>query len=197
MTMTETPAYVAGYPLAEIVAGYVECALWAGLDWTVTTDHGGEEDNPRPLDDVYGPDDIDAESMALIEADVLTFARQAWHVAETAGWSADQFGHDYFLTRNGHGTGFWDRGRSVGDHLSSMARSMGEMDLYVGGGGDDDGAGIFPDRFQRPGDPHDCGCHHVPYMIEREEVRDVADSVHRDTPPTTMTTNNHPEEGQP
>ena len=105
---------VAGCPLAEIVAAYVECALWAG-----------EEDNPRPLD---------ADSMALIEADVLTFARQAWHVAEAAGWSAGQFGHDYFLTRNGHGAGFWCRewdadGR--GDYLTRLAKAMGEWELTV------------------------------------------------------------------
>ena len=114
MTMTETPAVVAGYPLAEIVAAYVECALWA--------------------DEVYGPGDIDADSMALIEADVLTFARQAWHVAEAAGWSAGQFGHDYFLTRNGHGAGFWCRewdadGR--GDYLTRLAKAMGEWELTV------------------------------------------------------------------
>lgn len=35
---------------------------------------------------------------------------------------------------------------------------------------DDDGGAIFPDRFERPNDPHDCGCHHVPYMIERAEA---------------------------
>lgn len=137
MTLTDTPADVAGYPLAEIVAAYVECALWAGLDWSVTTEHGGGEDDPRPLDEVYGPDDIDADSMALIEADVLTFARRAWHAAETAGWSAGQFGHDYFLTRNGHGAGFWCRewdANNVGRWLSKLAEKMGEWELTVCGG---------------------------------------------------------------
>lgn len=34
---------------------------------------------------------------------------------------------------------------------------------------DDDGGTIFPDRFERPDNPHDCGCHAVGYMIERAE----------------------------
>ena len=28
----------------------------------------------------------------------------------TQNWNAEQLGHDLWLTRNGHGAGFWDRG---------------------------------------------------------------------------------------
>lgn len=41
-------------------------------------------------------------------------------------------GHDLWLTRNGHGTGFWDRPEVYGDALAQMfcalATAMGEHD---------------------------------------------------------------------
>jgi hypothetical protein len=44
-----------------------------------------------------------------------------------------QAGHDFWLTRNGHGAGFWDRGLGdIGDRLSVAARAFGEVNLYVG-----------------------------------------------------------------
>lgn len=52
-----------------------------------------------------------------------------------------QMGHDLWLTRNGHGTGFWDRkelcdvvlpdGSNLGEALSNVARSMGNQYLYA------------------------------------------------------------------
>jgi len=45
-------------------------------------------------------------------------------------------GHDFWLTRNGHGVGFWDRGLGeLGDLLSDTARVMGGCDAYVGDDG--------------------------------------------------------------
>jgi hypothetical protein len=40
-------------------------------------------------------------------------------------------GHDFFLTRNGHGAGFWDRGypEDLGEALSEASRKFGEADL--------------------------------------------------------------------
>lgn len=44
--------------------------------------------------------------------------------------------HDLWLTRNGHGVGFWDRDlpESLGDRLTEAAKKMGEADLYVSRG---------------------------------------------------------------
>ena len=53
-----------------------------------------------------------------------------------AGWGPEQAGHDLWLTRNGHGTGFWDRGYgNVGDRFANIARTMGGQDVYVGDDG--------------------------------------------------------------
>lgn len=46
----------------------------------------------------------------------------------------NQMGHDLWLTRNGHGAGFWDRPEIWGDCadvFSDIARSMGEKSAWV------------------------------------------------------------------
>lgn len=46
-------------------------------------------------------------------------------------WTA-QAGHDFWLTRNRHGVGFWDRGLGeVGDRLTKAAHAFGEIDLWA------------------------------------------------------------------
>ena len=41
-------------------------------------------------------------------------------------------GHDFALTRNRHGVGFWDGDWPVyGDLLTKLAHSFGEIELYV------------------------------------------------------------------
>jgi len=52
-----------------------------------------------------------------------------------ATWPAHM--HDYALTRNHHGAGYWDRGYgAAGDRLTTAAESMGEVGPVIG----DDGA---------------------------------------------------------
>lgn len=41
-------------------------------------------------------------------------------------------GHDLWLTRNGHGVGFWDRGaKDVGDRLTEAAHALGSRSTYI------------------------------------------------------------------
>lgn len=43
-----------------------------------------------------------------------------------------QHGHDFSLTRNGHGAGFWDRGYGEsGELLSKACKPYGSVDVYV------------------------------------------------------------------
>jgi hypothetical protein len=45
-------------------------------------------------------------------------------------------GHDFWLTRNRHGAGFWDRGLGdVGKQLTDMSHPYGEVSLYRGDDG--------------------------------------------------------------
>jgi hypothetical protein len=60
---------------------------------------------------------------------------------EGSAWNAAAL--DFILTRNGHGTGFWDDGRwhtPWGDRLTRLCRKFGELRCYVG----DDGR-IYPE----------------------------------------------------
>jgi hypothetical protein len=47
-------------------------------------------------------------------------------------------GHNFWLTRNGHGAGFWgsdDYTNEVGDILSKISEKFGEVDIYIGDDG--------------------------------------------------------------
>lgn len=52
----------------------------------------------------------------------------------------EQMGHDFWLTRNHHGVGFWDRpeiyGEEFANKLTNLAHSFGEINVHLG---DDDG----------------------------------------------------------
>ena len=51
-------------------------------------------------------------------------------------YDASSAGHDFWLTRNHHGAGFWDRGLGeVGRKLTEAAHVYGDYDLYVGDDG--------------------------------------------------------------
>ena len=51
----------------------------------------------------------------------------------------EQTAYDLWLTRNGHGAGFWDRpelyGQDVADKLTRIAEEMGPQDIYPGDDG--------------------------------------------------------------
>jgi hypothetical protein len=87
------------------------------------------------MDENYGPEDIAPKAMATIREDVSAFVIANW--ADLSEMDPGQAGHDFWLTRNGHGAGFWDRGLGErGDRLTKDCKAWGSVDAYVG----DDGA---------------------------------------------------------
>ena len=82
---------------------YVVTALWSSND--ESTPEGGE-----PFDANYDGDDIEPESLARMASDCLAFrnlvAAQLPFVLDYA--DDTDLGHDFWLTRAGHGAGFWD-----------------------------------------------------------------------------------------
>jgi len=112
---------------------YLETALWSTTD--NSTESGGD-----PLDDNYGVGDIDQESIdkAIVETNDFIKANRVnlEKVSELFGASEGDHGHDFWLTRNGHGAGFWDRGYGeLGDKLSKAAKVYGTSDIYIGDDG--------------------------------------------------------------
>jgi len=104
---------------------YIVCALWSSID-----------DEGEPLDSVYSSDDLSAETLERMRSDVSEFVQSNKAALRESGLSDEQIGHDFWLTRNGHGTGFWDRGiGSLGDALTRAAKHSGSADLYIGDDG--------------------------------------------------------------
>lgn len=112
-----------------MLASYIECALWSSHD--NADDNGGE-----PLDANYGPDDISDKSRAKMRRDCADFIR---YNRADIGDKYDQAGHDFWLTRNRHGAGFWDRGHGFwpndGEGLTESAHGFGETSLVIGDDG--------------------------------------------------------------
>jgi hypothetical protein len=105
--------------ILNVVNGYLKAALWASTD--------GNEllDRHFTIEDFSYGSHMEAQSICL------AFVTACQRLLD--GIEDEQIGHDLWLTRNHHGTGFWDRGlRPVGDQLSAVALAFGEDTVYVG-----------------------------------------------------------------
>jgi len=95
----------------------------------------------EPLDDNYGPEDVSTEAWAEVRQDVEQFLTMVVNHGSAEArrvvfGDLEQAGHDFILTRNHHGAGFWDRGYGdAGDELTRLAHTMGECYAYVGDDG--------------------------------------------------------------
>lgn len=123
VSLTDEGRAALGAPDA-FVRAYLECAVWACTD-----------EHERPLDDTYSADDfaVEADNEAGKECDDFWAANRA--DLQSTGASAAQLGHDFYLSRNGHGTGFWDRGYAAGDRLHAAAKVYGTATAYAGDDG--------------------------------------------------------------
>lgn len=78
--------------------------------------------------------DLSDDARQSANDDVLAFMQEAGNYLNDI--EPEDIGHDLWLTRNGHGAGFWDRGLGdVGDILTNIAQKMGPKDLYLGDDG--------------------------------------------------------------
>jgi hypothetical protein len=121
-----------------VVLGYMECALWSSTD-----------DEGEPLDGSYELYDFADEANTSIHETVEDFldliGDEVWNWDQF--WTPERLGHDLWLTRNGHGAGFWDRyyegsrqtsqrlGAAIGRQLTELCKSYGTSDVYVGDDG--------------------------------------------------------------
>jgi len=124
----------ARHNLDDFTKAYMVAALWSSM--TNTNDQGGD-----PLDKNYELDDIEDDTFHKMVEDCKDFQKKYGELYERGGWSDEQAGHDFWLTRNGHGSGFWDRGygqpdeiKEIGKQLTKAAKSYGTFDLYLAGG---------------------------------------------------------------
>ena len=107
---------------------YIETALWSTHD--ESTPSGGE-----PFDANYDINDIHPDTMTKIVQDCKKFQEEN---ANDIGDRYEDAGHDFLLTRNGHGCGFFeipDWEEQIGERLTDAAHKFGEFNLYVGDDG--------------------------------------------------------------
>ncbi len=102
----------------EFIAAYIECALWCGvMDQNGETVHDAEESR------------LTQKTRAVLEKDCRDFWDAHSHLI--AGRER-QAGHDFWLTRNGHGAGFWDGGwPEHGAVLTKASKVYGSVDLFL------------------------------------------------------------------
>jgi hypothetical protein len=112
--------------LAEMVQGYLAAAEWLLDDESEPEEGGIDRDKVRGWS-------RDAQKEA--KADCRDFLKaQAADIAiycKESGRDMSSVGHDFWLSRNGHGAGFFDRGNHpVFDRLQAAARIYGGADVW-------------------------------------------------------------------
>jgi len=109
--------------LTDAERAYIEAAFWTAAD-----DEGEPLADDATVDDLNDLPGFLAELRAFIEGNADLIAR--------SGLPMSQVGHDFSLTRNGHGAGFWDRGLGqIGQDLTEACRPYGETYIYRGDDG--------------------------------------------------------------
>ena len=115
----------------EFTDAYIECALWA-------SSVGPENEGAENFDLAEEAGTELTRIASIFEAANARLLEKAY---ENDRYTPAKAGHDLFLTQNGHGAGYWDRGLGdVGSKLSEWAKAEGTCDLYLG---DDDKIHVF------------------------------------------------------
>ncbi len=117
--------------IEEILNSYLETLIWS-------SSLEDESENS------YTIHDIDETSIIKSKRDIVKFinlvSQDEEAIEEMNTYDEKSFGHYLALSRNGHGSGFFD---DYNDKLQDLARSLGQADLYVG---DDDKLHIMGDN---------------------------------------------------
>ena len=113
--------------MTTVLNSYIETALWS------------LNDDGEPLDK-YSQEDLAPETFTAMSKDLDNFLALIDHIPWQDYWDYGHLAHDFWLTRNGHGAGFWDRyndgtGEEIGRALTEIAHAFGTVDLYVGDDG--------------------------------------------------------------
>ncbi len=109
----------------EFFIAYATAALWASND-----------DDDIPLDSNYSIDDFDPDSIQRLEKDCRDFLEKAKDLIQNDKRHQNPFeqaGHDFWLTRQGHGVGFFDGDwdEPAATELTNLSHEFGEFYLYV------------------------------------------------------------------
>lgn len=110
---------------------YLTTALWTDMD-----------EEGRPLDQNHNIEEFAPEAIQKAQRDLAKFFRLANMerlLEDLPEGGEEQVAHDFWLTRNHHGAGFWDRAELYGEHeakrLTEISGYFGETDVVIGDDG--------------------------------------------------------------
>lgn len=122
----------------EFLAGYVAALLWSSTD---TDDEGETVELDQFELSTAGADKCRADCLAFFgrnESDIREAA--AIYVSSDGSTGFEMAGHDFALTRNRHGAGFWDGDlpHDLGARLTEASQCVpfGEVYPYLGDDGE-------------------------------------------------------------
>jgi hypothetical protein len=96
---------------------------WGCVDFTASDSEG------EPID-CDSRHELPAETVAEMEADALDFLQAQWVWLHSCD-DLSNAGHDFHLTRNHHGAGFWDGDwGELGGRLTEAAHTYGSCEVY-------------------------------------------------------------------
>lgn len=104
---------------------YLETALWASSDIN--------SKNNEPLDKNYCVYDFDDVCLEKLRNDCKEFYSDNYELIKS---NLRLAGHDFFLTSNGHGAGFWDGDweEEIGKKLTEESHKYNEVNFWVSEG---------------------------------------------------------------
>ena len=110
---------------------YLVTALWSSID-----------DKENPFDDNYSIDDFSEKALKQADKDCDLFLEKVRELSlldkiYIGLLDETDIAHDFWLTRQGHGAGFWDGDYpdEIGDKLTEIANDFRELYIYVGDDG--------------------------------------------------------------
>ncbi len=130
------------------VRAYLECAEWCDVFDCCECGTFGCSTHREPTDrgrlEAWdGSVEWDAASLASAVETVRDFYQANADDIAAGDISESQVGHDLWLTRNGHGCGFWERGDDIGRRLTANAEPYGAAYVSVGAMPDDEDGTLY------------------------------------------------------
>jgi hypothetical protein len=112
----------------EMLDQYLTTALWSSHDYETNMD----------MDENYDIDDFSKNAIEQSIEDCNGFLSEAKQYLEKEKATDSTIGHDFWLTRNGHGAGFWDGDYIYGIQLTEIAKVYGTVTLFINDKGEVD-----------------------------------------------------------
>lgn len=114
-----------------ILDGYITCALWTSFAINEEGEETRFDEGQEVSEELQEQFKTDLES--FLDICKQDCPEELEEYLEEEG--AARFGHDFWLTRNSHGAGFWDRKLDGFKQLTKWAHTFGEQNLYIGDDG--------------------------------------------------------------